>query len=103
LLADIEGKFGLEAEMLDELRGRRDFDDILYAPLAVKWAQGWLGYFWWEFYQDLKNRVTLRLCKHCGNVIAGGHADRQYCARDENVRCVQERNGIRQRKRRGKV
>jgi hypothetical protein len=97
LLTDLEGKFTLQAETLDELLGRSNIDDIPSAPIAVRWVQGWIGYFWWEVYQDLKNRVTLRLCKHCG------HADRQYCTRDESARCAQECNSIRQRKRGGNV
>lgn len=88
LLTDMGGKFMLEAETLNELCGRSDVDDIPSAPIAVKWVLGWLGYFWWEFYQDLKNRVTLRLRKHCGDVISGGHADRQYCKPNENAPCV---------------
>src|SRR5437588_11011494 len=71
LLTNIEGKFGIEAKTLDELRDRSDFAALLFSPYPVHWVQGWLGYFWWELYQDLKNAVPLRFCKQCGNILAG--------------------------------
>lgn len=51
-----------------------------------------------ELYQDLEAHLTIRSCSRCGQVIRGGHRDRQYCTREENADCV--KGGARERQRR---
>ena len=100
ILADVEGKFNLAYHDLDELVQSRHFQKILRQPVKVRQVQGWLGYFWWELYQDIVENVALRCCRQCGRLLRGGHRDVQYCPQQENPDCYRQRNAARQRKRR---
>jgi hypothetical protein len=98
VLFEVEGRFNIAADSYQELQQTDRFMESLRTWTKVRRAQGWLGYFWWEFYQDLKAHITVRFCKHCGNIISGGHADRQYCHRTENPACYRERNALQQKR-----
>ncbi len=99
-LVDATERFDLECHDLDELAQSRRFQEILRQPVRVRQVQGWLGYFWWELYQDIVGNVALRCCRQCGHLLRGGHRDVQYCLRQENPDCYRQRNAARQRKRR---
>jgi ribosomal protein S27AE len=102
VLCDAEGKFGFACTTIDELISSQQFRERMRSHTKVRRVQGWLGYFWWELYQDANARVAIRLCKACGQVIRKGHSDRQYCTRAENPQCFRERNGAAQRQVRAK-
>jgi hypothetical protein len=91
-LVDLEGRFGIVADDLDRVRQTQEYKRRILAPMPVRRTLGWLGYFWWELYQDVKAHTLVAICKSCGNVIRGGHADRQYCTRKENPTCTRGRN-----------
>lgn len=101
-LCGAEGKFNIACATIDELICMQQFRELMRSHTKVRRVQGWLGYFWWEFYQDVKARVSVRLCKACGQMIRKGHSDRQYCTSAENPSCFQERNGAAQRHTRAK-
>ncbi|HEY7343327.1 MAG TPA: hypothetical protein VH591_20820 [Ktedonobacterales bacterium] len=101
-LFEAEGKFDIACATIDELICTQRFRELMRGQTKVVRVQGWLGYFWWELYQDVKARVSVRLCKGCGQVIRKGHSDRQYCTRAENPQCFRERNGAAQRHTRAK-
>ncbi len=100
VLFDVEGKFNLVFDDLDDLIRSKQFQEILKKPVKVRRVQGWLGYFWWELYQDIVTNVTIRFCRQCGNILRGRHADVQYCSKQENPDCYRKRNAQQQRKRR---
>ena len=100
LLWDVEGEFGISAPSWSELQRSPEFKKKLLELVKVRRVQGWLGYFWWEFYQDVMERTSVRLCQSCGAVIRGGHANRKYCSLEENVDCFRKQNALRQRKHR---
>lgn len=100
VLVDVEGKYNLAYADLDELMQSRPFLDILSQPIRVRQVQGWLGYFWWELYQDIIGNVALRYCRQCGRLLRGGRRDIQYCPKEENPDCYRQRSVSRQRKRR---
>lgn len=102
VLCDAEGKFGFACTTIEELISSQQFRERMRSHTKVRRVQGWLGYFWWELYQDATARVTIRLCKSCGQVIRNGHSDRQYCTRAENPQCFRARNGAAQRHARAK-
>jgi hypothetical protein len=70
-------------------------------PWQVRRVQDWLGYFWWEVYQDLAC-TTVGICEDCHNVIRGGHKDRKRCTQQENPECFRQHTNRRQRKHRTK-
>ena len=85
---------------LDDLVYSKQFQQIMSKTVKVRRVQGWLGYFWWEIYQDIVNKITLRFCRQCGSILRGGHTDLQYCSKQENPDCYRKRNAYYQRKRR---
>jgi hypothetical protein len=101
-LFEIEGKFAIAATNINELLHQKQFTQRLRTWTNVRRVQGWLGYFWWEFYQDVMAHTTLCFCKNCGNILYGGHKDRQYCTQQENPLCFRKRTTERQRKARSK-
>jgi ribosomal protein S27AE len=97
-LIDLQYRFGFTATDLGEFLRSSGFSQIANTSTEVRRTHGWLGFFWWELYADVRNRVAVRFCKNCGDVIRGGHADRQYCSRKENAACFRARNRAAQKK-----
>jgi hypothetical protein len=71
-LLDVQGRYGIDAASIQELMETQEFQKIRYALIPVRRVQGWLGYFWWEFYQDLVNKIYVGNCKLCSSVLRGG-------------------------------
>jgi len=101
-LAEVEGHFGIPAENLTDLVRSSEFRKHMEAWMPVRRTQGWLGYLWWDLYQDMQTSMSVRFCQHCGNVIRGGRVDRRYCTREENAVCARQRNGTAQKKTRAR-
>jgi hypothetical protein len=99
-LIEVEERYNLAADTIEELHQSEAFHQIIWDSVEVVVAQDWLGYLWWDFYQDVQERVTIRYCEACGRVIRGGHRDRQFCSRQENPECFRKRNTISQRRKR---
>lgn len=99
-LCAIETKYNLQARTMEELEQSEEFHRVMNLSVEVVVANDWLGYMWWDFYQDLREKKTVRCCEACGRIIRGGHKDRRYCNRSENPECVRKRNAISQRKKR---
>jgi hypothetical protein len=97
-LWDVYGKFGVEVQTVKDVLASEELLTKLGQSVSVRRVYGWLGYFWWEFYQDLMAHSFVGACQHCGQVIRGGRTDRKYCTREENPSCVRTRNSARQRK-----
>lgn len=95
-----ETKYNLSASTMKELHQLKDFHKIMGQQVDVVVAHDWLGYMWWDFCQDLREKITVRCCEACGRVIRGGHRDRQFCGRSENPECFRKRNAISQRRKR---
>jgi hypothetical protein len=100
VLSAVETQFNLQANTMNELYQLDDFHQIMSRSVGVMVAYDWLGYMWWDFYQDLREKVSIRCCEACGRVIRGGHSDRRFCTRGENPKCFQKRNTTNQRKKR---
>lgn len=98
ILVASESQFNIVGQTIDELQKQDRFNEIVNMNTEVRRVQGWLGYFWWEFYQDMKANVRIRFCKNCGSIIRGGRADREHCSRDENPECYRKRNAEQQRR-----
>jgi len=103
VLWDIEGRYGYIANTIQEFLASKCFHDLRQTTIRVQRVQGWLGYCWWEFYQDLMRHEHIGECKECGHVIRGGHKDREMCMKQENPDCFRQRAKIRQRKSRAKA
>ena len=98
LLVEAEFRFGIYAENFDELIKSIKFKSLAAQKVKIKRIYSWLGYFWWELYNDISSYKNIRFCKNCGNIIAGGRTDRIFCTKDENKKCFNERLTIRQKK-----
>ncbi len=96
-LLDVEYRFGLVANSFPELQTMNGYQEAMNRSVRVRRTFGWLGYFWWEVYQDLRSNATVRICQHCGQFIRGGHVDRRFCSPPENLTCWRERNASAQR------
>jgi hypothetical protein len=96
----VESRYGISATSMEELHQSKQFWQIMNSDVDVVVAYDWLGYMWWDFYQDLQEKVTVRCCEACGRVIRDGHHDRRFCNRNENVDCFRKRNTTNQRKKR---
>ncbi len=101
-LYDVYGKFGLDFATVDDARQSASLQAKLRQTVPVVRAQSWLGYFWWELYQDFQAYSFVGHCKNCGEVIRGGRRDREGCTRQENPACFRQRTNMRQRKHRAK-
>jgi hypothetical protein len=97
-LMDFEGSYGVAANDLAELMASARARQILSTPVPVPRAFGWLGLFWLELLADLRTHTTLATCERCGGLIRGGHRDRLFCSRQENVDCFRSRQAGRQRR-----
>jgi hypothetical protein len=95
-LYEVYGKFGLEVESLEEALASETLRTELSSPVPVRRVHSWLGYFWWELYQELKTG-TIGFCNHCGRIMPRSSHKRKYCAKEENSDCSRERARIRQR------
>jgi len=96
----LESQYNVLAATMEELYRSEQFRELMDRPVDVVIANDWLGYMWWDFYQDLQEKITIRCCQSCGRVIRGGHRDRQFCNRSENPECFRKRNTTTQRKKR---
>lgn len=100
-LMDVEGKFNISSSSLEDLLST-EFRKLLLERVPVQRVTGWLGYFWWELYQDLEARIALHFCNRCGSLIRGGRVDRKYCTKEENLTCFRRHNAENQRSSRAK-
>ena len=98
LLFDVEYRYGIGAENLDELLKSKEFKSLITQKVKIKRIYSWLGYFWWELYNDISSNTNIRFCSKCGNIIVGGRSDRIYCTEEENKDCFNIRAAERQRK-----
>ena len=98
LIIESKYKYGIDVKNFDELIESIEFKSLAARKVKIKRIYSWLGYFWWELYQDISSYRNIRFCKNCGNIITGGRFDRIYCSKEENIRCFNERQAIRQRK-----
>lgn len=96
----VESRYDISANSVDELFQSNRFGRIMNTSVDVIVAHDWLGYMWWDFYQDLREKTTIRCCEACGRIIRGGHHDRRFCNRVENPDCFRKRNTINQRRKR---
>lgn len=75
-------------------------------PTRITVFEGWYSYAFWELYQKLTTDMSISACRKCGNLIdikPGGHKDRFYCSKEENIICWQERLRERKAKERRKI
>jgi len=100
ILFAVDNKHDISANSLEELVNYPRFVEEMKLREEAIWLDGWLGYMWWEIYQDIRDSVGIRPCAHCGNIIRGGQRSRQFCRTNESRTCFRERSAIRQRKRR---
>ena len=94
----LEGSYDQAGKTLPELLDSEEFRLLAQEPVRVRRVVSWPGYFWWVLLGDLTANISVRCCKHCGKIIRGGHFDRQYCKREENIECFRQRDADRQRK-----
>jgi len=97
VLFAVETQYSLVANTIEELDQSEEFHKTMDRPVGVTVINDWLGYMWWDFYQDLQEKITIQCCEACGWVIRGGHHDRRFCRREENIECFRKRNKISQR------
>lgn len=97
ILLEIQGKFSLEFKSKKEAMSSIKFMKKIRHNIVIKRIYGWIGYFWWEFYQDLIKKSTVKICKNCGTIINGGRSNRKYCSKEENPDCWKERAALRQK------
>lgn len=98
LLMDAQFKFGIEANNISQLLKSNTFIKKISSKVKIKRIYSWLGYFWWEFFQDVSANINIRFCANCGNIISGGKINRIYCNQEENIECFRQRNANRQKK-----
>jgi hypothetical protein len=89
-------------EAMQKFLASEVFRNLTQKTIRVQRVQGWLGYFWWEFYQDLLVYTPVSTCEDCGWVIRGGHKDRKRCTKQENPDCFSQQAAKRQRAHRAK-
>ncbi len=99
-LCAVETEYDIAAKSIGELYRSEKFLKIMNTQIDITVAHDWLGYMWWDFYQDLHDKIPIRCCEACGRVIRGGHHDRRFCTRSENPECFQKRNTTSQRRKR---
>lgn len=100
----VKAKYDIDVESVQELVASHDYVKIRQRSVNVRRIYGWLGFFWWELYQDMLTKdFTPGVCKNCQGIIRGRHKDRENCTKVENPECARQRARIRQRKRREKL
>ena len=98
LLIEIQGRFGINLNSIEEVKPSEKLNGIANSRVNIKRVYSWLGFFWWELYQDLLNQNTVKFCSHCGQIFSDGRADRIYCTSKENPDCWKSRAALRQKK-----
>jgi hypothetical protein len=98
----VESQYNISANSMKELLRSEEFRKIMNTNVDVIVAHDWLGYMWWDFSQDLQEKVTIKCCEACGQIIRGGHSDRRFCTQRENPDCYKKRNTVNQRKKRNR-
>ncbi len=98
MLIDVEYRYGIEATSLKELFSLSKFEQLYFDRIKIKRIYSWLGYFWWQFYNDISENMNIRFCESCGNIIVGGRSDKVSCSKEENINCFKQRQAKRQRK-----
>ena len=96
-LYEVYGLFGLSIENVEEALASETLRAELSRPVPVRRVHSWLGYFWWELYQDLKTGTSIGFCNHCGQIIPRGRRNQKYCTKEENADCFRKRARIRKR------
>ncbi len=51
-LYEVKGKYDIDAETSEELMQSESYSRLKNDMIGVRRVYGWLGYFWWELYQD---------------------------------------------------
>ena len=98
----VESQYNISANSMKELLRSEEFRKLMNTNVDVIVAHDWLGYMWWDFSQDLQEKVTIKCCEACGQIIRGGHSDRRFCTQRENPDCYKKRNTVNQRKKRNR-
>lgn len=100
LLFDIEGKFDISANNLEELANHPKYDDVFHDRIPVTRLFGWEGYFWWELNNIVNvKRKSIKTCELCGNIIHGKR-DKTFCSKKDNPSCYRNRKKLNKRKER---
>jgi hypothetical protein len=100
-LMDLEGRFGIQADSVQQAEQQPEFQRIMSKPLNVKRIIGWPGYFWWEIYKDISTLSRVQVCPYCGKILRGGNKGRG-CRPEENPECNRQRAAERTRRKRAR-
>jgi hypothetical protein len=94
---EVKATFGIDVATGEQALVSAPLQAELRKPVPVRRVIDWLGYFWWELYQDFTTQIPVGYCTDCGNIIRGRHRDRASCTRQENPACFRARAARRQR------
>jgi hypothetical protein len=105
LTTEVLAKYQIDTSSLPELLTDESFSSRRQQSIKVQRVSGWLGYVWWEFYQDLMTNTSPMWCEDCGSLLdmlPGQHRDRHHCTKEENLACFRNQARKRQQKRRAR-
>lgn len=86
VLTDVFSKHGLDHTDIKQLFQSPRWDPIAGQELPVIRIWGWLGYFWFDLLQDLRNGLRVHRCDRCGAAIRGAARKRVF-GKKENPEC----------------
>jgi len=105
LTTEVLAKYQIDTSNITGIFTNESLSSKRQQSIKVQRVSGWLGYVWWEFYQDLKNNASSIWCEDCGSlldILPGQHRDRWRCRKEENPDCFRNQARKRQQKRRAK-
>jgi hypothetical protein len=98
-LFELALKIGVDVEDPSDVWDDPDYRQFAQTTVQVTRAWGWLGYFWYEFLQDLERSSSFRRCELCGSAIVGSSRKR-FCSESDNLGCYRHRRSQAKRKER---
>ena len=98
LVSEIASELRLSFNTIEEIDSSEAFMKKIKEKVTIKRAYSWLGYFLWEFYQDLHGFKITKYCENCGSIIFDCRKNQLYCREEENPDCWKSRAALRQKK-----
>ena len=91
----LHAQHGIEVRNIEELKDAPAFLKWAYQPVKIDRIREWVGFFWWDFLQDITEfRENVQLCEACGWVLVGGRSNKKVCSKDDNPACFKKQRMI---------
>jgi hypothetical protein len=89
LLLEIESKFNICCDNLDELLINPAYKKLFSQVYPIKRIFSWPGYLWWKLSTSM-DQSKLKFCQRCRKLLTG-KKNKKFCSKQDNPDCYRER------------